>query len=192
MSKGLDVGAALPDFELDDDEGTRHRLPELQGTDFMVLQLGRGEHCPRERQQHRELVRFHQWCAVAFTQLVTMLPNDAHETNKLKITTGAYRTFLCDEQFEVQRTLDIKEYTDPHHPATVPHTLVLGPGLEIEKDLRRILVLGPALHPPAVGRHSGHDPAAQGGLRPDASGGPCALGERAADRVGHAVIGQTR
>jgi hypothetical protein len=29
--------------------------------------------------------------------------------------------------------LDVKEYTDVHHPATVPHTLVLGPGLKIEK-----------------------------------------------------------
>src|SRR5436309_2148695 len=133
MSKGLEVGAALPDFELSDDEGTLHRLSELQGEDLMVLQLGRGEHCPRERQQHRELVQFHQWCAVAFTQLVTVLPNNAHETNKLKITTGAYWPFLCDEQLEVQEALDIKEYTDTHHPATVPHTLVLGPGLTIEK-----------------------------------------------------------
>ena len=133
MSKGLEVGAVLPDFELPDDEGTSHRLSELQGEDLMVLQLGRGEHCPRERQQHRELVQFHQWCAVAFTQLVTILPNNPHETNKLKITTGAYWTFLCDEQLKVQDALDIKEYTDIHHPATVPHTLVLGPGLSIEK-----------------------------------------------------------
>jgi hypothetical protein len=28
----------------------------------MILMLGRGEHCPRERQQQREMVRFHQWC----------------------------------------------------------------------------------------------------------------------------------
>jgi hypothetical protein len=33
----------------------------------------------------------------------------------------------------VQRTLDIREYTDPHHDATVPHTLVLAPGLTIDK-----------------------------------------------------------
>ena len=100
MSKGLEVGAVLPDFELPDDEGTPHRLSELQGENLMVLQLGRGEHCPRERQQHRELLEFHRWCAVAFTELVTILPNNAHETNKLKITTGAYWTFLCDEQLE--------------------------------------------------------------------------------------------
>jgi hypothetical protein len=28
----------------------------------------------------------------------------------------------------VQRALEIDEYTDVHHPATVPHTVVLGPG----------------------------------------------------------------
>ncbi len=131
MSTGLDIGAVLPDFALDDDGGRRHRLSTLQGDDFMVLQLGRGEHCPRERQQHRELVQFHQWCAVAFTQLVTIVPNDARDTNRLKITTGAYWTFLCDEQLEVQAALGIEEYTDSHHHATVPHTLVLGPGLTI-------------------------------------------------------------
>ena len=33
----------------------------------------------------------------------------------------------------MQRTLDIREYTDPHHAATVPHTLLLAPGLVIDK-----------------------------------------------------------
>lgn len=47
----------------------KRRLSELQGDDAMVLLLGRGEHCPRERQHQREMVRFHQWCAVAFTRL---------------------------------------------------------------------------------------------------------------------------
>jgi hypothetical protein len=61
------------------------------------------------------------------------LPNNQHETNKLKISTGAYWTYLCDESLEVQSTLGIDEYTDPHHEATVPHTLVLGPGLVIDK-----------------------------------------------------------
>jgi hypothetical protein len=30
--------------------------------------------------------------------------------------------------------LKIDEYTDPHHNATVPHTLVLAPGLVIDKS----------------------------------------------------------
>jgi hypothetical protein len=33
----------------------------------------------------------------------------------------------------VQTAHDIREYTDPHHAATVPHALVLGPGLTIDK-----------------------------------------------------------
>jgi peroxiredoxin len=133
MSKGLTPGATLRDFELRDDAGVLRRLSELQGDNALVLALGRGEHCPRERQHQRELLRLYEWCAVAFTELVTVLPNDLHDTNKLRISTGAHWTFLADEDLEVQRTLDIREYTDPHHDATVPHTLVLGPGLEIDK-----------------------------------------------------------
>jgi hypothetical protein len=79
------------------------------------------------------MLKFHEWCAVAFTQLVTILPNDLHDTYKMRIATGAYWPFLADEELAVQRALDIREYTDPHHDATVPHTLVLAPGLAIDK-----------------------------------------------------------
>jgi peroxiredoxin len=133
MSKELTPGSVLPDFELPDENGTRHRLSALQGDDAMVLLLGRGEHCPRERQHQRAMLPFHEWCSVAYTQLVTVLPNDLHETSKLKISTGAHWTFLADADLAVQTTLDIREYTDTHHPATVPHTLVLGPGLVVDK-----------------------------------------------------------
>ena len=81
----------------------------------MVLLLGRGEHCPRERQHQRELLQFHEWCSVAFTQLVTILPNDLHDVSKLKISTGAHWTYLADADLEVQTALDIDEYTDPIH-----------------------------------------------------------------------------
>jgi peroxiredoxin len=133
MSRHLSPGATLPDFELRDHAGTLRRLSELQGDDFMVLMLGRGEHCPRERQHQREMIKLHEWCAVAYTQLATVLPNNLHDVNKLRISTGAYWTFLCDEALEVQRRLDIREYTDPHHDSTVPHTLVLAPGLLIDR-----------------------------------------------------------
>jgi peroxiredoxin len=132
MSK-IKVGATLPDFELPDENGDMHRLSELQGDDVMVLMLGRGEHCPRERQHQREMLRFHEWAAVAFTQVVTVLPNDLHDVYKLRISTGAHWPFLADRDLEVQRTLAIDEYTDTHHDATVPHTLVLSPGLKVEK-----------------------------------------------------------
>jgi peroxiredoxin len=133
MPNHLVPGVVLPDFRLPDHTGTPRRLSELQGDDPMVLLLGRGEHCPRERQHQRELVRFHQWCAVAFTGLVTVLPNDLHDVDRLRISTGASWPYLSDVGLEVQRTLDIREYTDRHHDATVPHSLVLAPGLVIDK-----------------------------------------------------------
>ena len=77
----------LPDFELPDENGELHRLSELQGDDPMILLLGRGEHCPRERQHQKELIKLHEWCAVGFTSMVTVLPNDQHDTYKLKIST---------------------------------------------------------------------------------------------------------
>ena len=133
MSKGLTPGETLPDFELPDENGDLHRLSELQGEDAMVLMLGRGEHCPRERQHQREMLRFYEWASVAFTQLVTVLPNDLHDVFRLKISTGAHWTYLADTDLEVQTALDIREYTDPKHPANVPHTLLLAPGLVIDK-----------------------------------------------------------
>ena len=129
----LKVGDTFPDYELPDENGELHRLSELQGDDVMVLMLGRGEHCPRERQQQREMLKFYEWCSVAFTRLVTILPNDLHDVYKLKISTGAHWTYLADRELEVQSELDIREYTDTHHDATVPHTLVLAPGLVIDK-----------------------------------------------------------
>lgn len=133
MSKGLTPGSVLPDFVLPDENEAMHRLSELQGDDAMILMLGRGEHCPRERQHQREMVRFHQWCPVAFTQLVTILPNDLHDVYKMRISTGAHWPFLADTDLEVQRAFEIEEYTDPHHHATVPHTLVVAPGLVVDK-----------------------------------------------------------
>ena len=98
------------------------------------VHLSRGEHCPRERIHHRELLRFHEWCAVALTQLVSILPNTLHDTYKMKIATGARWTFLADEELEVRSAFEIDEYTDTHHDnAVVPHTVILSPGLRIEK-----------------------------------------------------------
>ena len=133
MSKGLTIGATLPDFELPDETGALHRLSQLQGDDALVLQLGRGEHCPRERQHHKELLALQELLPVAFTTLVTILPNDLHDTSKMKMATGAWWTFLSDADLTVQRALEIDEYTDPHHAATVPHTVVLAPGLVVDK-----------------------------------------------------------
>jgi hypothetical protein len=117
MSKNLEPGTTIPDFELPDEEGELHRLSELQGDNVLVLHLSRGE-----------------LCSVAFTELVTIMPNVLHDVFKLKISTGARWTFLSDAALEVQEHFDINEYTDTHHDyAGVPHTLILSPGLVIEK-----------------------------------------------------------
>jgi peroxiredoxin len=134
MSKGLEVGRTIPDFELPDENGKLHRLSELQGDDVVVLMLGRGEHCPRERMHQREMVKFHEWCDLAFTRLVTILPNEPHDVYKLRISSGAHWPFLCDAKLETRSHFEIDEYTDDHHDyAVVPHTLILSPGLVIEK-----------------------------------------------------------
>ena len=133
MSVGLTPGAVLPDFELPDENGVMHRLSDLQGDDMMVLMLGRGEHCPRERQHQFEMLKLQQWQPVAFTQMVTVLPNVLHDVYKMKIATGAHWTYLADADLAVQTAHDIREYTDPHHAATVPHTVILGPGLTVDK-----------------------------------------------------------
>jgi peroxiredoxin len=134
MSKHLEPGMTFPDFDLPDESGAMHRLSTLQGDDLLVVHLSRGEHCPRERMWHREMLRFHEWCEVAFTDLVSILPNTQHETLRLKLSTGARWTFLSDTELDVQRHFDINEYTDMHHDnAGVPHTVILSPGLVIEK-----------------------------------------------------------
>jgi peroxiredoxin len=134
MSKGLEPGLTIPDFELPDENGEMHRLSKLQGDDVMVLMLGRGEHCPRERMHQREMVKFHEWCDLAFTRLVTILPNEAHDVYRLRISSGAHWAFLCDTELVTRTHFEIDEYTDDHHDyAVVPHTLILSPGLRIEK-----------------------------------------------------------
>ena len=133
MLKDLKPGDVFPDVELPDETGAVHKLSELQGENCLVLMLGRGEHCPRERQHQKLMVPFHEMCPVAFTELVTILPNDLHDTFKMRIATGAHWTFLADADLELQSALEIREYTDTHHAATVPHTLVLAPGLVIDK-----------------------------------------------------------
>src|SRR5919202_2545877 len=133
MLKDLGPGDTFPDFELPDENGVPHRLSDLQGKNPLVLQLGRGEHCPRERQHHRELLKFYEWCGLLESELVTIVPNDLHETLKLKMTTGGAWTFLADVDLHVRETLGIAEYVDDHHTAFVPHTDVLSPGLEIFK-----------------------------------------------------------
>jgi peroxiredoxin len=121
----------FPDYELTDHAKTRRRLSELQGIDPMILLLARGGYCPKDHQQHLELVANYPKIAVAYTQIVTISTDNLIETNEFRSSIGAQWTFLSDAGRHVQQDLDIHEYTDPHHNPMVPHTLVLKPGLVI-------------------------------------------------------------
>jgi peroxiredoxin len=131
MRADIAPGGLFPDYELTDHTKTRRRLSELQGNDPMVLVIARGHFCPKDHQQHVELVAFYPKTSVAYTQIVTMSTDDIIETREFRAAVGAQWTFLSDAGRTVQKDLDIQEYTDPYHDPMIPHTLVLKPGLVI-------------------------------------------------------------
>ena len=124
----------FPDFELPDHRNRLRRLSELQGAqNFMIVTLGRGVYCPKERQFLRQLVDFASQLAVGYTRIVTITTDTFVGSNDLRLGVGAPWPFLHDTERLVQRELDIAEYTDPTHDPMVPHTFVLGLDLEIFK-----------------------------------------------------------
>ena len=133
MREDIRVGAAFPDYELPDHTRVRRKLSLLQGDDPMILMLGRGIYCPKDRRQLHELVRFSSQCAVGFVRLVTITTDSFILSNDLRLGVGAHWPFLHDEKRVVQKDLEIQEYTDPHNDPMIPHTFVLEPGLNIYK-----------------------------------------------------------
>ena len=133
MRADIAPGAPFPDFVLPDHTRTRRRLSDLQGDQLMVVVLTRGSFCPKDRQHMLELVSFHAQLVVGYTQLVTFTTDSWHATNNYRQQTAAHWPFLYDEERLVQKTLDIKEYTDTTHDVMIPHTIVLGRDLEVYK-----------------------------------------------------------
>jgi peroxiredoxin len=131
MRADIAPGGLFPDYELTDHTKTRRRLSDLQGNDPMVLVIARGHFCPKDHQQHVELAAFYPKISVAYTQVVTISTDDIIETRNFRASVGAQWTFLSDPGREVQKDLEIQEYTDPYHDPMIPHTLVLKPGLVI-------------------------------------------------------------
>ena len=130
MRADIVPGAAFPDYELPDQDGVMRRLSELQGNDPMILVLSRGRFCPKDYQQHLELTELKPKVDVAYTKIVTISTDDQVEAKAMRRETGADWPFLCDPERVIQQDLQIKE-DDPYHDPMVPHTLVLGPGLEV-------------------------------------------------------------
>ncbi len=131
MRADIVPGGLFPDYELTDHTTTRRRMSDLQGNDPMVLVLARGHFCPKDHQQHVELAAFYPKISVAYTQIVTISTDDIIETRSFRTSVGAQWTFLSDPDRQVQKDLDIQEYTDPYNDPMIPHTLVLKPGLVI-------------------------------------------------------------
>jgi peroxiredoxin len=131
MRADIVPGATFPDYELPDQTGKRRRLSEMQGGDPMIVVLSRGAFCPKDRRQLTNLVELYPEINVAYTKIVTISTDGMLETNELRDGLAAQWPFLSDPGRIVQKDLDIAEYTDPEHNPMIPHTFVLGPGLEI-------------------------------------------------------------
>jgi peroxiredoxin len=115
MRSDIVPGAIFPDYELSDHTGKRRKLCELQGQDPMVLVLGRGGYCPKDRRQSELLVQLHPELEVAYCRLVTITTDNITETNEYRTGVDAHWPFLSDAGRKVQKDLDIVEYTDAAH-----------------------------------------------------------------------------
>ena len=133
MRTDIVPGAVFPDYELTDHTAKRRKLSELQGPDPMILVLGRGGFCPKDRRQAEGLLQLHREMEVGYCRMVTISTDNLVETNEYRTGVGAHWTFLSDAGRMVQKDLDIAEYTDPQHNPMIPHTIVLEPGLVIFK-----------------------------------------------------------
>ena len=133
MRADIVPGAILRDYELSDHTGKRRKLSELQGQDPMVLVLGRGGYCPKDRRQAEGLLQLHREMDVGYCRLVTITTDNITDTSEYRTGVGAHWTFLSDPRRILQKDLDIAEYTDPVHNPMIPHVIVLEPGLTIYK-----------------------------------------------------------
>jgi len=133
MRTDMMPGATFPDYELSDHTGKHRKLSGLQGGDPMIVVLGRGGFCPKDRRQAEGLVQLHREMEVGYCRLVTITTDNITQTNEYRSGVGAHWPFLSDSRRIIQKDLDIAEYTDPVHNPMIPHVIVLEPGLRIHK-----------------------------------------------------------
>src|SRR6201997_3554083 len=112
MRPDIALGAIFPDYELSDHTAKRRKLSELQGMHPMVLVLGRGGFCPKDRRQAERLLELHREMEVGYARLVTITTDTIVETSEYRAGVGAHWPFLSDPRRIVQKDLDIAEYTD--------------------------------------------------------------------------------
>lgn len=133
MRADIKKGAHFPDYELPDQEGQQRKLSRLQGKDPVVLMLARGGYCPKEDLQHQWLAAMQIEVQVSYCRLITISTDTVLESKEWRTRLGAQWPFLSDKERELQKDLDIKEYTDPLHNPMIPHTILLEPGLMVYK-----------------------------------------------------------
>jgi peroxiredoxin len=133
MRTDIMPGVTFPDYELSDHTAKHRKLSELQGDDPMIVVLGRGGFCPKDRRQTEGLVQLHREMEVGYCRLVTITTDTITETNEYRSGAGAHWPFLSDPRRIVQKDLDIAEYTDPVHNPMIPHVVVLEPRLVVHK-----------------------------------------------------------
>jgi peroxiredoxin len=133
MRPDMIPGVTFPDYELSDHTGKHRKLSELQAGDPMVLVLGRGGFCPKDRRQAEGLLQLHREMEVGYCRMVTITTDNITQTSEYRSGVGAHWPFLSDSRRFVQKDLDIAEYTDPVHNPMIPHVVVLEPGLVIHK-----------------------------------------------------------
>lgn len=89
MRSDIIRGGRFPDYELPDQDGHPRRLSELQAGQPMVLVLTRGHFCPKDHQQHREIVELLPRIDVAYTSVVTITTDESAGCWDMKKATGA-------------------------------------------------------------------------------------------------------
>src|ERR1700722_7669699 len=125
MRKEIKVGAIFPDFELPDHTNVKRKLSFLQGNDPLILMLGRGIYCPKDRQHLHQLVKFSSQCDEGFTRIVPINCDNLILINDLRLGVGALCPFLYDQERIILKDLEIEEYTDQNNKPMIPHTFVL-------------------------------------------------------------------
>src|SRR5438128_11452623 len=106
MRSDIVAGAVFPDYELSDQTAKRRKLSELQGQDPMILVLGRGGYCPKDRRQAEGLVQLHRELEVAYCRLVTITTDNITETNEYRTAVGAHWPLLPDPRSIIQADSD--------------------------------------------------------------------------------------
>src|ERR1700676_4422485 len=98
MRPDMIPGAVFPDYELADHTAKHRKLPELQGQHPMVVVLGRGGYCPKDRRQAEGLVQLHREMEVGYCRLVQISTDNITQTNEYRSGVGAHWPFLSDSR----------------------------------------------------------------------------------------------